>query len=176
MGKKEKKIDENKVNTPKINNIIYSKNSIQFRNDNIVNLISLNGKSWDKNTEILIKNRNKKPKLSFTENIIEIINIDNKKLFMLYIDTSVSCKLIKESLIQLSNQLKELLITKNVETDAYGSGWGCLIQKNDLIFFFVMLESDVSSAWSADVFRLDVYWIKIQNYKLRITFGKNNDI
>ena len=43
--KKEKKIDENMGNTPKINNIIYSKNSIQFRNDNIVNLINLNGKS-----------------------------------------------------------------------------------------------------------------------------------
>ena len=114
MGKKEKKIDENEGNTPKINNIIYSKNSIQFRNDNIVNLINLNGKSLDKNTEILIKNRNIKPKLSFTENIIEIINIDNKKLFMLYIDTSVSCKLIKEGLIRLFNQLKELLITKNI--------------------------------------------------------------
>ena len=24
----------------------------------------------------------------------------------------------------------------NVETGAYGSGWGCLIQKNDLIFFY----------------------------------------
>ena len=33
----------------KINNIIYSKNSIQF-NDNIVHLINLNGKSLDKNT------------------------------------------------------------------------------------------------------------------------------
>ena len=40
MGKKEKKIDDNKGNTPKINNIIYSKNSIQFRNDNIFNLIN----------------------------------------------------------------------------------------------------------------------------------------
>ena len=78
MGKKEKKIDENKGNTPKINNVIYSKNSIQFRNDNIVNLINLNGKSLYKNKEILIKYRNIKPKLSFTENIIEIINIDNK--------------------------------------------------------------------------------------------------
>ena len=46
MGKKEKKIDENKGNTPKINNIIYSKNSIQFRNDNIVNFINLNGESF----------------------------------------------------------------------------------------------------------------------------------
>ena len=45
MGKMKKKIDENEGNTPKINNIIYSKNSIQFRNDNIVNLINLNGKS-----------------------------------------------------------------------------------------------------------------------------------
>ena len=33
---------------------------------------------------------------------------------MLNIDTSVSCKLIKESLIRLFNQLKELLITKNI--------------------------------------------------------------
>ena len=32
------KVDENKENTPKNNNIVYSKNSIQFRNDNIVNL------------------------------------------------------------------------------------------------------------------------------------------
>ena len=55
MGKKEKKIDENKGNTPKINNIIYSKNSIPFRNDNVVNLTNLNGKSLDKNTEILKK-------------------------------------------------------------------------------------------------------------------------
>ena len=83
MGKKEKKIDENEGNTPKINNkinklTIYSKNSIQFRNDNIVNLINLNGKLLDKNTEILIKNKIIKPKLPFTENIIEIINIDNK--------------------------------------------------------------------------------------------------
>ena len=31
------------TNTQKLNNIIYSKNSIQFRNDNIVNLINLNG-------------------------------------------------------------------------------------------------------------------------------------
>ena len=62
MDKKEKKIDENKGNTSKINNTIYSKNSIQFRNDNIVNLINLNGKSWDKNTEILIKKQKYKTK------------------------------------------------------------------------------------------------------------------
>ena len=49
-----------------INNIIYSKNSIQFRNDNIVHLINLNGKSLDKNMEILIKNKNIKRNLSFT--------------------------------------------------------------------------------------------------------------
>ena len=30
---------------------------------------------------------------------------------MLYIDTSVSCKLIKENLMQLFNKLKELLFT-----------------------------------------------------------------
>ena len=57
---------------PKINNVIYSKNSIQFRNDNIVHLINLNIKSLDKNAEILIKNKNIKPNLSFTENNIEI--------------------------------------------------------------------------------------------------------
>ena len=113
-AKKEGKIDENKGKLPKINNIIYSKNSIQFRNENIVHLINLNGKSLDKNTEILIKNKNIKPNLSFTENNIEIIDIDNKKLFMVYIDTSVSCKLIKESLKRLFNQLTELLITKNI--------------------------------------------------------------
>ena len=62
--------------------IIYSKNSIQFRNDNIVNLINLYGKSLDKNTEILIENKNIKPKLSFVENSIEIIDMDNKKLFL----------------------------------------------------------------------------------------------
>ena len=95
------KADENKENTPKNNNIFYSKNSIQFRNDNIVNLINLNGKSLDNNTEILIQSKNIKPKLSFTENNIEIIDIDNKKLFMLYIDTSVSCKLIKGNLTRL---------------------------------------------------------------------------
>ena len=33
---------------------------------------------------------------------------------MVYIDTSVSCKLIKESLKRLFNQLIELLITKNI--------------------------------------------------------------
>ena len=33
---------------------------------------------------------------------------------MVYIDTSVPCKLIKGSLKQLFNQLKELLITKNI--------------------------------------------------------------
>ena len=33
---------------------------------------------------------------------------------MVYIDTSVSCKLIKESLKRLFNQLQELLITKNI--------------------------------------------------------------
>ena len=81
-AKQEGKIDENKRKMPKINNIIYSKNSKQFRNDNIVHLINLNGKSLDKNTEILIKNKNIKPKLSFTENNIEIIDMDNKKLFM----------------------------------------------------------------------------------------------
>ena len=70
---------------PKINNIIYSKNSIQFRNDNIVHLINLNGKSLDKNSEILIKNKNIKPNLLFTENNIEIIDMDNKKLLMVYI-------------------------------------------------------------------------------------------
>ena len=32
------------TNIQKLNNIIYSKNSIQFRNDNIVNLINLKGK------------------------------------------------------------------------------------------------------------------------------------
>ena len=95
------KVDENKENTPKNNNIVYSKNSIQFRNDNIVNLINLNGKWLDKNTEILIQNKNIKLKLSFTENNIEIIDIDNKKLFMMYIDTSVSCKLIKGNLTRL---------------------------------------------------------------------------
>ena len=52
------KVDENKENMPKNNNIVYSKNSIQFRNDNIVNLINLNGKSLDKNIEILIQNKN----------------------------------------------------------------------------------------------------------------------
>ena len=108
------KVDENKENAPKNNNIIYSKNSIQFRNDNIVNLINLNGKSLDKNTEILIQNKNIKPKLSFTENNIEIIDIDNKKLFMLYIDTSVSCKLITGNLTRLFSQLKELLVSKNI--------------------------------------------------------------
>ena len=102
------------INTQKLNNIIYSKNSIQFRNDNIVNLINLKRKSLDKNTEILIQNKSIKPKLSFTENDIEIIDIDNKKLFMLYVDTSVSCKLIKGNLTRLFNQLKELLITKNM--------------------------------------------------------------
>ena len=50
--KKERKIDENKGEMPKINNIIYFKNSIQFRNDNIVHLINLNGRSLNKNTEI----------------------------------------------------------------------------------------------------------------------------
>ena len=76
--------------------------------------INLNGNSLDKSTEILIKNKNIKLNLSFTENNIEIMDIDNKKLFMVYIDTSVSCKLIKESLRRLFNQLKELLITKNI--------------------------------------------------------------
>ena len=33
---------------------------------------------------------------------------------MLYVDISVSCKLIKENLTRLFNQLKELLITKNI--------------------------------------------------------------
>ena len=33
------------TNIQKLNNIIYSKNSIQFRNDNIVNLTNLKGKS-----------------------------------------------------------------------------------------------------------------------------------
>ena len=64
-AKKEGKIDENKGKMPKINNIIYSKNSVQFRNDNIVHLINLNGKSLDKNTEILIKNKNIKPNPSY---------------------------------------------------------------------------------------------------------------
>ena len=100
------------TNIQKLSNIIYSKNSIQFRNDNIVNLINL--KSLDKNTEILIQNKNMKPKLSFTENNIEIVDIDNKKLFMLNIDTSVSCKLIKGSLKRLFKQLKELLVSKNI--------------------------------------------------------------
>ena len=113
-AKKEGKIDENKRKMPKINNIIYSNNFVQFRNDNIVHLINL-GKSLHKNTEILIKNKNIKPKLPFTENNIEMIDMDNKKLFMVYIDTSVSCKLIKESLRRLFNQLKELLITKNIQ-------------------------------------------------------------
>ena len=113
-AKKEGKIDENKEKMPKINNIIYSKNSIQFRNDNIVHLINLNGKSSDKHTERIIKNKNIKSNLSFTENNVEIIDMDNKKLFMVYIDTSVSCKLIKECLRRLFNQLKELLISKNI--------------------------------------------------------------
>ena len=76
----------------KINNIIYSKISIQFRKDNIVHLINLNGKSLDRNTESLIISKNIKPKLSFTKNNKDIIDIEKKKLFMLYIDTSVSCK------------------------------------------------------------------------------------
>ena len=82
-AKREGKINKGKL--PKINDIIYSKNSIQFRNDNIVHLINLNGKYLDKNTEILIKNKNIKPNLSFTENNIEIVDIDNKKLFMVYV-------------------------------------------------------------------------------------------
>ena len=113
-AKKEGKIDENKENIPKMNNIIYSKNSIQFRNDNIVHLINLDGKSLDRNTESLIKSKNIKPKLLFTKNNIDIIDIENKKLFMLYIDTSVSCKLIKEDLMQLFNQLEELLVTTHI--------------------------------------------------------------
>ena len=74
----------------------------------------MNGKSFDKNTETLIKNKNIKPKLSFTKLNIDIIDIENKKLSMLYIDTSVSCKLIKESLTKLFNKLKELLVSKNI--------------------------------------------------------------
>ena len=73
MGKKEKKIDENEGKTPKINNIIYSKNSKQFRNDNIVNLINLNGKSLDKNTEILIKTAANSLALSFLKIIYRFI-------------------------------------------------------------------------------------------------------
>ena len=38
--KRIEKSDENKGNESKINNIIYFKNSIQFRNDNIVHLIN----------------------------------------------------------------------------------------------------------------------------------------
>ena len=89
-AKKEGKIDENKENIPKIHNIIYSKNSIQFRNDNIVHLINFNGKSLDRNTESLIKVRtnlmqlfNQLKELLVTTNIciysiskdIEILNI-----------------------------------------------------------------------------------------------------
>ena len=74
----------------------------------------MNGKSLNKNTEILIQNNNIKPKLSFTENNIERMDIDNKKLFMLYIDTSVLCKLIKGNLTGLFSQIKELLVSKNI--------------------------------------------------------------
>ena len=52
----------NKITTEKekYNNVIYEKNSIQFRNDNIVHIVTHDNKPLDENTDLLIRNKNLK--------------------------------------------------------------------------------------------------------------------
>ena len=84
----------NKITTEKekYNNVIYSKNSIQFRNDHIVHIVTHDKKSLDKNTDFFIRNKNLKinAHLKKAKLILLILKIENYLFYIDYVQTTNS--------------------------------------------------------------------------------------
>ena len=68
----------------------------------------------DENTNLLIKNTTLKINTNLKKDKIDIINIENKKMFILCLDTSATSKIVKENLIKLMQKLKEILNTQKI--------------------------------------------------------------
>lgn len=94
-------------------NVVYSKNAIQFRKDNIIHLINNNGESLDENTRKLLENKNISWDKNLNSNEIEIIDKGNNKIFVLCLNTAESAIAVKTNLIKLFKLLKAIFLQKN---------------------------------------------------------------
>lgn len=95
-------------------NTVYSKQSIQFRNDNVVHIVSENKQGLDENTDSLLTTKGLAANPELSENEIDILNMGTRKLFVLCLNTSASVQLVKGNLIKLFEHLKNILVQKNI--------------------------------------------------------------
>ena len=93
-------------------NIIFSKKNIQSRIDNVIHLITPQGKLLDQNTNISVKSKNITLKI-LKRNEIGIVDVGNHKLFVLCIDIAESNITIKNNLFKIFESLKQILHKTN---------------------------------------------------------------
>ena len=106
--------DGNSDEKRKFKNIININDSIEFRNDNIIHIVTEKGKSLDNHTDSLIAKKCDMTNIKFIKNEIKVIDIEKKKCFILCLNTAESNKTIKESLTSLFTKLNILLAENKI--------------------------------------------------------------